>query len=86
MDEHEKELREAWEFMKEFWQLMKKYFVPAADPDAPYWENLINTAGSLGRKYGATRNGTRVQLIYYNLINALLDALEGRAYECNKKV
>ena len=69
-------------FMKDFWQLMKEH-PPDKDID---WENLIWSAGSLGRKYGATRNGTRVQLIYYNLINALLDALEGRAYECNKKV
>ena len=86
MNEKEKELRTIWNFIKDFWPLIKEYYPPAVDPDASYWPALIGTASSLGRKYGATRNGTRVQLIYYNLINALLDALEGRSYEQKSQV
>ena len=63
-------------FMSDLWQLIKKYYTPTPDPDAPYWQEVINEASALGEKHKG-----RLQ---WNLINAFLDFLDGKEYEMRK--
>ena len=64
--------------------MAKKYrFVELShslNTDSPYWHDLINDAGELGKKYGAKPGS-----LYANLINAFLDTCNGEAYRAKSK-
>lgn len=81
MDEHEKELRELWNFMKDFWQVIKKYYACESQPNE-FWGRLGDDLSAISRKYGfykpESRTTDRRKLIMKNLVNAFLDAQEGR--------
>ena len=70
----------ASKFFSDFWKLVKTYFNPDPNTDSPYWHDLINDAGELGKKYGAKPGS-----LYANLINAFLDTCNGEAYRAKSK-
>ena len=46
-----KETKE-WGMFVDYWQFVQKYYIP--EPQDEWWEELINEADKLARKYGNT--------------------------------
>lgn len=77
-DIHSDQRRQFGLFMADFWQFTQRYFVTDPDANAPYWSQLMNDAGELGRKYGETKWAT-------NLIIAFVDYLGNDWYRPRRK-
>ena len=70
--EKETELRNAWNFSKDFWQFIKRYYFPPQDPaEEQFWHNLHEDALALAAKYGNHR-------FCITQINAYVDYLEAK--------
>lgn len=73
------ELKTVHDFMNDLWQYIKKYYVSAPDPAAVDWHAALAEAEALGVKYDA-----RAGMLEANLINAVVDYLDGKEYEMRK--
>lgn len=77
--EFETELHKVNKFINDLWLFIKKYYTADPDPSAIDWHAALAEAEALGVKYNA-RSG----MLEANLINAVVDYLDGKEYEMRK--